>query len=74
MPLTSKGEKILSNMEKEYGPKHGEQVFYASKNAGKISGIDAAKNAMDSAQNPTYRVDKGVIRNFNEMCGNSNKG
>lgn len=41
MPLTSKGEKIEKNMEKEYGPKKGEEVFYASKNKGTISGVDA---------------------------------
>lgn len=44
MPLTSKGEKILSNMKKEYGSdKKGKQVFYASRNAGKISGVDKTK-------------------------------
>lgn len=41
MPLTQKGNEILNNMEKEYGAKKGEQVFYASKNAGKISGVDS---------------------------------
>lgn len=40
MPLSSKGEEILANMRKEYGDKKGESVFYASKNAGKISGVD----------------------------------
>jgi hypothetical protein len=39
-PLTSKGEKIMKNMTKEYGPEKGKQVFYASRNAGKISGVD----------------------------------
>ena len=39
MPLTSKGSEIKSAMIKEYGEKKGEQVFYASENAGKISGI-----------------------------------
>ena len=39
MPLTPKGEEIKFAMEREYGAKHGEQVFYASENAGKISGI-----------------------------------
>lgn len=43
MPLTLKGNEIKENMEKEYGPKKGEEVFYASKNAGKISGVDASK-------------------------------
>ncbi len=28
-------------MEKEYGDKKGEQVFYASKNKGTIKGVDA---------------------------------
>jgi hypothetical protein len=40
MPLTEKGEKIKSSMEKKYGSEKGEQVFYASKNAGKITGVD----------------------------------
>lgn len=41
MPLTEKGSEIKSNMEKEYGPEKGEKVFYASKNAGTISGVDS---------------------------------
>ncbi len=40
MPLTAKGSEIMSNMKKEYGEKKGESVFYASKNAGRISGVD----------------------------------
>ena len=44
MPLTAKGEKILSAMQKEYGEKKGKEVFYASKNKGLISGIDDADN------------------------------
>lgn len=43
MPLTKKGKKIKAAMEKTYGPKKAEQVLYASKNAGKISGIDKPK-------------------------------
>lgn len=38
MPLTKKGEKIKRAMKKEYGPKKGEQVFYASQNKGTIKG------------------------------------
>lgn len=41
MPLTSKGEKIKSEMEQEYGEKKGKSVFYASRNAGKITGVDS---------------------------------
>jgi len=40
MPLTKKGKKILGAMKKQYGIKKGKEVFYASKNAGKISGVD----------------------------------
>lgn len=39
-PLTEKGGKILKNMEEEYGSKKGEQVFYASRNSGKIKGVE----------------------------------
>ena len=41
MPLTEKGQEIKKSMEQEYGAKKGEQVFYASKNAGKITGVDS---------------------------------
>jgi hypothetical protein len=40
MPLTAKGKKILAEMKDEYGPKKGEEVFYRSKNAGKIKGVE----------------------------------
>lgn len=44
MPLTKKGGKILKSMRDTYGSdKKAKQVLYASKNAGKISGIDKAK-------------------------------
>lgn len=40
MPLTDKGEKIMKSMKKQYGAKKGEKVFYASKNKGKLRGVD----------------------------------
>lgn len=40
MPLTPKGKEIMAAMKSEYGPKKGEQVFYASKNKGTISGVE----------------------------------
>ena len=33
-------------MEKEYGSEKGEQVFYASKNKGTISGVEKRKKAI----------------------------
>jgi len=38
MPLTKKGTKIKKAMEKTYGKKKGEEVFYASQNKGTIKG------------------------------------
>ena len=43
MPLTKKGKKIMANMKKEYGAKQAKRVFYASRNAGKISGVEGKK-------------------------------
>lgn len=41
MSLTEKGSEIKGAMQKEYGDKKGQSVFYASRNAGTISGVDA---------------------------------
>ena len=44
MPLTVKGTKILGSMRKTYkSPKKAKSVFYASINAGKISGAEHEK-------------------------------
>ena len=49
MPLTGKGTEVLTAMEKTYGSKEkAEQVLYASKNAGKITGIDAIVDAVSA--------------------------
>jgi 8-oxo-dGTP pyrophosphatase MutT (NUDIX family) len=41
-PLTDKGREIMAAMKKEYGETKGERVFYASRNAGRIKGVDGA--------------------------------
>ena len=38
--MTKKGGKIMTAMKKQYGEEKGKEVFYASKNAGKISGVE----------------------------------
>ncbi len=43
MPLTKKGKTIKKAMDKEYGKKKGDQVFYASENSGKIKGVAKTK-------------------------------
>lgn len=45
MPLTKKGEKIMKEMQKEYGKKMGEKVFYASKNKGVVKWVEKSKSA-----------------------------
>ena len=35
MPLTDSGKRVLAEMRKKYGAKHGKEVFYASINAKK---------------------------------------
>jgi hypothetical protein len=42
MPLTKKGRQIMKSMVEEYGEEKGKEVFYASKNSGKITGVDEA--------------------------------
>lgn len=51
MPLTAKGRKIKRSMYRTYGPKKGEQVFYASRNAGTIQGVDRRRSMRGYASN-----------------------
>ena len=39
MPLTNKGKKVKTAVEKTYGKKRGERVFYAIENKGKTKGL-----------------------------------
>lgn len=44
MPLTPKGQKIMRAMKKEYPSNElAKKVFYASRNAKKITGVDKKK-------------------------------
>ena len=40
MPLNEKGKKIMKAMKEQYGAKKARNVFYASKNKGKIEGVE----------------------------------
>ena len=59
MPLTDKGKKIMKAMKKEYGKKKGEQVFYASRNKGKIKGVEKLKFGGGADMGASSR-DKGM--------------
>ncbi|HMF13564.1 MAG TPA: hypothetical protein VKE94_14695 [Gemmataceae bacterium] len=51
MPLTSKGAKIMKAMKARYGEKKGEQVYFASKNAGTITGVEQRRRlALEAAR------------------------
>ena len=39
MPMSKAGRKIKSNLEKQYGEKKGEGIFYAMENKGEIPGM-----------------------------------
>jgi len=43
MPLTKKGKSILGALKKEYGPKHGKEVFYSGINKGTFKGVHIGK-------------------------------
>ena len=61
MPLTAKGEEILSAMQKQYGSEKGKSVFYASKNAGTITGVDSEEDncGTESAPGACFSEDNG---------------
>jgi len=46
MPLTKKGSKIKRAMQKQYGKKRGESIFYSSRNKGTIKGVDFKRRKM----------------------------
>lgn len=73
MPLTKKGKKVMKSMKGQYGEKKGEQVFYATKNKGKLKGVDMKKakkykGGGDLLANlsPAYSLMKGKGM-FNDM-------
>ena len=43
MPLNKKGKKIKKAMEKQYGKKKGQAVFYAMENSGKLKAVKKNK-------------------------------
>ena len=43
MPLTKKGARIRRSMQKTYGKKAADRVFYSMANAGKLKGVHRKK-------------------------------
>lgn len=77
MPLTEKGEKIMENMKETYSdPGKAERVFYASRNAGTISGVDTilglhggTSGGLVPVKDPSGRALSGV----DSICGFKHK-
>jgi hypothetical protein len=68
MPLTSKGKKIMSAMKKQYGADKGERVFYASRNKGRIKGVEKAKHRQEGGpveSDENYDYDMKAFRRDN---------
>lgn len=72
MPLTEKGKEVLSKMQQEYGPERGERVFYSSRIAGTISGVDTilglhggTSGGLVPVKGPSGRALSGV----DSICG-----
>lgn len=72
MPLTNKGEAVMANMKKEYGPEKGERVFYASRNAGTITGVDSAErdDAVATNREQAARVRREIAAAERQMKEN----
>lgn len=62
MPLTAKGEKIKGAMEEQYGEEKGEKVFYASKNKGTITGVDAVPCSPEMRKRADAMLDSMLAR------------
>lgn len=50
MPLTPKGRRILQRMQEEYGEAKGKAVFHASRNKGRIGGVELAHTPVPSGR------------------------
>jgi hypothetical protein len=58
MPLTKKGKDIMQSMKRTYGGKKGEQVFYATRNAGKIDGVEKMRKGGKVKKKSKSRVNE----------------
>ena len=58
MPLTEKGKNIMQSMKRTYGGKKGEQVFYDSRNAGKIDDVEEMRKGGKVKKKSKSRVNE----------------
>lgn len=53
MPLSKKGKKVKTAMQKTYGKKKGEKVFHASVNKGTVKGAKKTSARKTNARKTT---------------------
>jgi len=63
MPLNKKGKKIMKAMKEQYGKKKAKQIFYASKNKGKIKNVEKLRYGggadMGAPERASQRSERG---------------
>ena len=64
-PLTDKGKEIMAAMKEQYGAEKGEQVFFASKQAGKLTGVDTKD--VDIPANEMHEVHTWLTMGNNKL-------
>jgi hypothetical protein len=65
MPLSKAGKKIKAKLEKQYGEKKGEGIFYAMENKGEIPGMNKMKGyAKGGMVKSTGKMNTGI-----KKCG-----
>lgn len=69
MPLTAKGNTIMDALQKQYGDEKGKSVFYAMRETGQITGVDAAED-LDS--NFASRLD-AVLEKTSELAARTDR-
>ncbi len=70
MPTTKKGKKIKAAMEKQYGKKKGDRVYYASIVKGKVTGAEGKGGTGKLAKaRRTYAKHKGRNKDGRRIIG-----
>ena len=69
MPLSKAGKKIKAKLEKQYGEKKGEGIFYAMENKGEIPGMNKMKSDADGGMMKMVKgyVDGGMVKSTGKM-------
>lgn len=62
MPLSKAGKKIKAKLEKQYGEKKGEGIFYAMENKGEIPGMNKKTGYNVGGQVPTQPSQVGAMQ------------